>query len=806
MASVIEVTPNDILNQAFTEYVDENRLRRCITYLLDENTFQRKGLDINQGINPAVYFAYLNNVKNGAVNILLKRGSGDKYGLYRKYETVPDCNACGACHFMREIRAALYKDAYIDLDIVNAYPNFMYAITKGKFLGEYINNRDIHLKEVMDTCNVSRDLAKQLFIMMGFGGNYSTWYNEHAKDTLPSRFVMDYYSEMQESRKTIIEYFNKFLMMIDCNIKRNQFQTPDGKQHKCHLKNIFLADSKSKACARQYEIDNGAISRGMQFLEVNLIREVYKKLQEIGIDVKTCVYCFDGCMVKKSELEKIGYTADKLCEVINQCIHELDFYIPLDNINFISKEFEQNDFDPMKYEPTTINSYEEYLENKSVCVEFPDEDFVWNKLTSLKKGDRTDRQVEYLNKYMVYDVNMCRFVLRRSKSIDSVVTYSPAEFRNVMKHIKCEKLIDSIQVATRYDDIEKPRKWLIRDTNGELHYSLFMGINPDIINGEYNEEIGKDFEEFVNTFGLADIKDIGKKEEYDKCEENIIPLKRIIGALARKAGTRLEIMVCIVSGQGFGKDTLFDTIGKWYDPSEVAKSSTERLFGNFNTDAGKCLVLLDECCDRGTKTVNLIKNYVTASEVTINKKYGNIETKTNKSTLFLFGNSTQGIPVEWETADRRALFYNLQNVPLRFSKAKSFLTKWSRHPAFYSSCYHKACEWFDPDFDFHRNISNESKDVMQSVNMPFFTEAIYYNKLFEVYTPSELIGQINALTDCDPNTYTMYNISREAVKQFGGTVNRRSNGKRLIDLTNVKSLIEQRYRIKNEDCVDYCEM
>ena len=70
---------------------------------------------------------------------------------------------------MREIRAALFSERYIDLDIVNAYPNFMYAITKEPFLGEYIMNRDQHLKEVIDSCHVSRDLAKQLFLMIGFG-------------------------------------------------------------------------------------------------------------------------------------------------------------------------------------------------------------------------------------------------------------------------------------------------------------------------------------------------------------------------------------------------------------------------------------------------------------------------------------------------------------------------------------------------------------------------------------------------------------------------------------------------------------
>ena len=44
----------------------------------------------------------------------------------------------------------------------------MYAITKGIFVGEYIMNRDQHLMEVMDSCLVLSDLAKQLFLLIGW--------------------------------------------------------------------------------------------------------------------------------------------------------------------------------------------------------------------------------------------------------------------------------------------------------------------------------------------------------------------------------------------------------------------------------------------------------------------------------------------------------------------------------------------------------------------------------------------------------------------------------------------------------------
>ena len=221
------VNYNDCLAQPFYEVYNEDTLRRCISYLIEKEKIFRNNVEISQGINPSTYLCYLeNSIKNSqtgmnSIDILYSSGGGDKFGLYRKYATVNNCNACGACHFMREIRAALYKDNYIDIDIINAYPNFMYSITNGKYLGEYINNRDTYLKEIMDSCKVSRDLAKRLFLMIGFGGNYRTWYNNNAKNVQPTEFVINYYNEMQKSRQIIIDHANKISIKTNCSIKNN---------------------------------------------------------------------------------------------------------------------------------------------------------------------------------------------------------------------------------------------------------------------------------------------------------------------------------------------------------------------------------------------------------------------------------------------------------------------------------------------------------------------------------------------------------------------------------------------------------
>lgn len=797
------VNYNDCLSQPFYEVYNEDTLRRCISYLIEKEKFFRNNVEISQGINPSTYLCYLeNSIKNSqtgmnSVDIIYSSGGGDKFGLYRKYATVDNCNACGACHFMREIRAALYKDNYIDIDIINAYPNFMYSITNGKYLGEYINNRDTYLKEIMDSCKVSRDLAKRLFLMIGFGGNYRTWYNNNAKNVQPTEFVINYYNEMQKSRQIIIDHANKISIKTNCSIKNNKFQTPDGKQHSCKLKNILIADSKSTGKITQYELENSCISRYMQFLEVNIIRNVYKKLCDLGIDISTCIYCFDGCMIRKDQLEKIKLTPNQLTDAINDYIHSIDFYIPLDNIKFISKDFEQNDFDPMNYQPCKYNTYSEYLATNPEYFEYPNEPFSFGKLKSLKQGDRIDRQINYIRQYVVIDIMtntvMCRY------NVNAMTMYKPSDFKAILAQNGCEYLYNYIETAYRKDDIDNPRKWLIKTPNGDLYYSLFMGIKPEIINGNYNKEIGEDFERFVNTFAYGESNNVELQLKY------IEPLKRLLGSLAMNPGHRTEIAVCIASNQGYGKDTLFDIISSWYDPSETAKSTVDKLVGQFNVNAGKCVVLINECHDRSNDTVNKIKDYITATEVTVNHKYGHIETKDNKSTLFLFSNTTQGIPLDWETGERRGLFYNLQGVPVKKSFAKEFRTKWGNNPDFLSSCYHKACEWFDPSYDFHRNIYTSSKDTMQRCNMPWIVEVIYYNKLFDKYTPSDLVTQIRICLDNDVKDLSVRTITKEMTKIFGNNVFKRSHGVRLIDLHTVRDLIEEKYNILPEDRIDYCE-
>ena len=77
---------------------------------------------------------------------------------------------------------------------------------KCKYLKKYINNRQKYINDVKEFYNVTKDDAKQLFIMLTFNGSYSTWlkkYKTSWNDTIP--FVVAYTVEMDKIASYIIE-------------------------------------------------------------------------------------------------------------------------------------------------------------------------------------------------------------------------------------------------------------------------------------------------------------------------------------------------------------------------------------------------------------------------------------------------------------------------------------------------------------------------------------------------------------------------------------------------------------------------
>ena len=109
-------------------------------------------------------------------------------------------------------------------------------------------------------------------------------------------------------------------------------------------------------------------------------------------------------------------------------------------------------------------------------------------INSVKKGDRTDRQIEYLIQYCVYDIDVAKIIMKTSVDKKQNI-YLPHEYKGILAHADCEYLFKSIQFASWKDNITKPRKWLYTELSGDKYHNLFLDIRPDIMKGEYKEEI-----------------------------------------------------------------------------------------------------------------------------------------------------------------------------------------------------------------------------------------------------------------------------------------------------------------------------
>jgi len=92
----------------------------------------------------------------------------------------------------------------------NSMPNILLNVCidnniKCKYLKKYINNRQKYINEVQQFYNVTKDDAKQLFIMLTFNGSYNSWLKKYTSRTDKIKFVVAYAVEMDKIASYIVK-------------------------------------------------------------------------------------------------------------------------------------------------------------------------------------------------------------------------------------------------------------------------------------------------------------------------------------------------------------------------------------------------------------------------------------------------------------------------------------------------------------------------------------------------------------------------------------------------------------------------
>ena len=111
--------------------------------------------------------------------------------------------------FHRPTRHSLCRDRYVDIDMVNAQPTIINEISRmngitNVNLIKYVNNPKKYREKVALHHQCSKDVAKNLFIVMMFGGCYKTWIKENNITHNDTAFL-SIAVEIEKEMKNIIE-------------------------------------------------------------------------------------------------------------------------------------------------------------------------------------------------------------------------------------------------------------------------------------------------------------------------------------------------------------------------------------------------------------------------------------------------------------------------------------------------------------------------------------------------------------------------------------------------------------------------
>lgn len=113
-----------------------------------------------------------------------------------------------------------------------------------------------------------------------------------------------------------------------------------------------------------------------------------------------------------------------------------------------------------------------------------------------------------------------------------------------------------------------------------------------------------------------------------------------------------ETALVFISGQGAGKNIVFDMIADWFGEHGVVTTNVQLIAGQYNDIVeNKCLIVINEAVRGDKQVAGGLKNMITEHHLTIHKKFHAPYRIKNCSHLVFMTNS--GLPVEMDNDDRR---------------------------------------------------------------------------------------------------------------------------------------------------------
>jgi len=251
--------------------------------------------------------------------------------------------------FHRPTRHSFCLDKYVDIDMVNAQPTIineiciMNNILTNKYLAKYVENPKKYREFVMKHHNCSKDIAKNLFICLMFGGCYNSWIKDNNISTNEDKknWINDV-CELEIEMKSVME----IVYNANPQIKKDVLKQDPSK---------WKTDDEAKRGVMA--LWSQSVERLLQETAIMFLVEKKKmKLEEI-------VPCQDGFMILKE------YDYPELINDVNKIVKE-KFNI---GVPFIEKPFDEAIEIPIYEDFKSFDEWEDLLSAKKLGDRFIEE-------------------------------------------------------------------------------------------------------------------------------------------------------------------------------------------------------------------------------------------------------------------------------------------------------------------------------------------------------------------------------------------------------------------------------------------------
>lgn len=591
-------------------------------------------------------------------------------------------------NFAKKIRHTLVHDTHTDVDISNCHPVVLsqYCRKNGircDMLDDYVLRRDSKLQDIMNTCGISRNVAKEMILVVMYLGLVSNFCLTAGLSIAPPKWVDDLAAEFNQIADSIKGKNDSIYKKI-CASKNKDFK-------------------KNKTSTTLAYVN--------QIIEDELIMHARQKLSDCGFVVETL--CFDGLLIQKADIseetlgslsayceEKTGYTVQfevkpmtMMIDLVEETAVNFDDYEhPADKLESYDQQYCGS--------LTRENSFEEYALKKNYIEKFlckvlqPEPQFVFQ--------NGSDRRCDF------WSPTACGNAFIPIQSGFTQPMGGPIPFYN--------KWSQDIRhrIYKRYDFIPYN---LTTNCPPDI-LNVFEGFNPDIYGGTVEPtRLTKVITPYIDLV----------RELCGGNNDHALYFHRFTAQMFQDPEHKPPVAIIFKGKQGTGKNMMLDALGNMLNKTHYITSSIPEDFYGSHAEGyyRKILVNLNEA--EGKKTFDYegaMKSMITEDTMTINPKNVRPSIVKNVARTIITTNKPTPVPIDVRSKDRRYVAYQTTDAYLtKSSKFWSQLYSHFRKPEFMSALY----QWF---------MSFDVTDYNWIKSRPL-TDA--YKEMCNLYSPVEAL-------------------------------------------------------------------